>query len=126
MRDAARAGQRSTATHLKYLEREGVTPEGQARGGRGDRHQFRFIVSAEDGVELKDLKSFTRDLMAQMDQDMGTRLEWVAVAHWNTEHPHTHVVLRGKAQIGRDPIIAREYITHGMFTVDALALRCRR
>jgi type IV secretory pathway VirD2 relaxase len=66
-----RAGRRSTATHLKYLEREGVTPDGKRgqacgpihdevdlkefeRRGEGDRHQFRFIVSAEDGAELRD------------------------------------------------------------------------
>ena len=127
----ARAGRRSTATHLKYLEREGVTPDGKRgqaygqirdevdlkefdRRGQGDRHQFRFIVSAEDGAELKDLKSYTRDLMAQMERDLGTRLEWVAVDHWDTGHPHSHVVLRGKAQNGQDLIIAREYITHGM------------
>jgi type IV secretory pathway VirD2 relaxase len=127
----ARASPRSTSTHLRYLEREGVTPDGKAgraygptqdevdlkefeRRGQGDRHQFRFIVSAEDGVELKDLKSFTRDLMAEMERDFGTRLEWIAVDHWDTEHPHTHVVLRGKTDHGQDLIIAREYITHGM------------
>lgn len=52
--------------------------------------------------------------MAQMEGDLGTRLEWVAVDHWDTGHPHSHVVLRGKAQKGQDLIIAREYITHGM------------
>jgi type IV secretory pathway VirD2 relaxase len=127
----ARAGARSTATHLRYLERDGVTPDGKAgraygpiqdevdrkefeRRGQRDRHQFRFIVSAEDGVELKDLKTFTRHLMAQMERDFGTRLEWIAVDHWDTEHPHTHVVLRGRTARGQDLIIAREYITHGM------------
>jgi len=76
----ARASARSTSTHLRYLEREGVTPEGNAgqaygatqdevdlkefeRQGQRDRHQFRFIVSAEDGVELKDLKAFTRHFL---------------------------------------------------------------
>ena len=109
----ARVGRRSTATHLKYLEREGVTPDGERgraygqirdevdlkefeRRGQGDRHQFRFIISAEDGAELKDLKSYTRDLMAQMERDLGTQLEWVAVDHWDSGHPHSHVVLRGK------------------------------
>jgi type IV secretory pathway VirD2 relaxase len=127
----AKAGRRSTPTHLRYLERDGTTPEGERgaaygplhdqvdtdefeRRGRGDRHQFRFIVSAEDGAELKDLKGFTRDLMGQMERDLGTRLEWVAVDHWDTEHPHTHIVLRGKDQNGKDLIIAREYIGYGM------------
>ncbi len=127
----AQAGRRSTPMHLRYLERDGTTPDGE-RGraygpiddevdnddfeqrGRGDRHQFRFIVSAEDGTELKDLKGFTRDLMGQMERDLGTRLDWIAVDHWDTEHPHTHIVLRGKDQTGKDLIIAREYIGYGM------------
>ena len=126
-----RAGAHSTTTHLRYLEREGVTPEGgpgRAYGqtldevdlkefesrGRGDRHQFRFIVSAEDGAELGDLKGYTRELMGHMERDLGTRLDWVAVDHWDTGHPHTHIVLRGKDEKGRDLIIDREYIAHGM------------
>lgn len=126
-----RAGQRSTATHLRYLEREGVGRDGepgQAYGpltdhadleafsarGQEDRHQFRFIVSPEDAESLEALRIFTRHLMARVEQDLGTRLDWVAVDHWNTDNPHTHVVLRGKDETGRDLIISRDYIAHGM------------
>jgi type IV secretory pathway VirD2 relaxase len=49
-----------------------------------------------------------------MEEDLGTKLDWVAVDHHNTGHPHTHVVLRGRDELDRDLIIAREYITHGM------------
>src|SRR3546814_2753273 len=66
------AGARSTVTHLRYIEREGVGREGAPgraystatdeadlaafeERGRGDRHQFRFIVSHADGAELGDL-----------------------------------------------------------------------
>jgi type IV secretory pathway VirD2 relaxase len=52
--------------------------------------------------------------MAQMEVDLGTRLDWVAVDHWDTDNPHTHVVLRGRHEAGHDLVIAREYITHGM------------
>lgn len=117
--------------HLRYLQRDGVTREGlpgdlydaahdRADGdaflGRcdGDRHQFRFIVAAEDAVEYADLKDFTRRLMQQMEQDLESKLEWVAVDHYNTGHPHTHIVLRGKDDHARDLIIAREYLSHGM------------
>jgi hypothetical protein len=41
-----------------------------------NRHQFRFIVSAEDGTELGDLKSFVRDLMRQLEHDLATGLDW--------------------------------------------------
>ena len=53
----------------------------------GDRHQFRFIVSAESGCEYDDLKPLTRRLMVQVEQDLGTKLDWVAVDHYNTGHP---------------------------------------
>ncbi|WP_186072190.1 relaxase/mobilization nuclease and DUF3363 domain-containing protein [Burkholderia gladioli] len=127
----AKAGPRSTAAHLRYIEREGVDRQGgpgHAYGpttdeadtkafeerGREDRHQFRFIVSPEDAEQLDDLRTYTRHLMARMEADLGTRLEWVAVDHWNTDNPHTHVVLRGKDDTGKDLIISRDYIAEGM------------
>jgi len=125
------ASGKSTVQHLRYIEREGVDRQGgqgQAYGaitdeadtaafeerGRGDRHQFRFIVSPEDAEQLEDLRTYTRHLMARMEADLGTRLDWVAVDHWNTDNPHTHVVLRGKDDTGKDLIISQEYITRGM------------
>ena len=68
----------------------------------------------EDGDRLTDLRSFTRDVMGQMEQDLGTELEWVAVDHFNTSHPHSHVVIRGKDEAGNDIIIAQDYITDGV------------
>ncbi|MBG6570350.1 relaxase/mobilization nuclease and DUF3363 domain-containing protein [Pseudomonas aeruginosa] len=125
------AGQRSTLSHLRYIERDGVSREGdpgQAYGpltdqadlnafeerGRDDRHQFRFIVSPEDAEPLDDLRTYTRHLMIRMEADLGTRLDWVAVDHWNTDNPHTHIVLRGKDDTGKDLVIARDYIAEGM------------
>ncbi|GAO23977.1 TPA: DUF3363 domain-containing protein [Burkholderia contaminans] len=125
------ASGRSTVGHLRYIEREGVGRDGEpghAYGaatdeadtaafeerGRGDRHQFRFIVSPEDAEQLEDLRTYTRHLMPRMEADLGTRLDWVAVDHWNTDNPHTHVVLRGKDDTGKDLIISQEYITRGM------------
>jgi type IV secretory pathway VirD2 relaxase len=117
--------------HLRYVQRDGVTREGApgelydkghdradgkafAERGKGDRHQFRFIVSAEDSAELADLKPFVRDLMRQVEIDLGTRLDWVAADHFNTGHPHSHIVLRGKDDLGRDLVIARDYVAYGM------------
>src|SRR3546814_14730372 len=80
----------------------------------GDRHQFRFIVSAEDAAEYDELKGFTRRLMRQMEDDLGTRLDWMAVDHYNTGHPHTHVVLRGRDAQATDPVIARDYLARGL------------
>ena len=80
---------------------------------QGDRHHFRFIVSPDDAMELSDLRAFTRDLMAQMSRDLGTKIDWVAIDHWNTEHPHIHVLARGRADDGADLVISRDYISRG-------------
>lgn len=129
VRHSARSA--SLAAHLTYLRREGVTRDGEkarlfgpggedadpkAFAGRceSDRHHFRFIVSPDDATEMADLKSFTRDLVGQMEKDLGTRLDWVAVDHWNTEHPHVHLIVRGVRDDGQDLVISRDYIKEGM------------
>ncbi|MEP7457624.1 DUF3363 domain-containing protein [Phyllobacterium sp. SB3] len=119
------------STHLNYLQRDGVTRDGEkarlfgpdgdgadakdfAARAEGDRHHFRFIVSPDDAVEMSDLKGFARDLVTQMEKDLGTKLEWVAVDHWNTEHPHVHLIVRGVRDDGSDLVISRDYIKEGM------------
>jgi hypothetical protein len=126
-RGAARGRQfvsaKAVDAHLRYLERDGVTKDGEKGQvysaerdvedgrafldrGREDRHQFRLIVSAEDGPELSDLSITTRDLMRQMEADLGTKLDWIAVDHYNTGHPHTHILLRGVTEDGKTLNIA--------------------
>ena len=119
------------APHLGYLRREGVTRDGEkarlfgpetedadpkafAERCKDDRHHFRFIVSPEDAADLTDLKGFTRDLVGQMEKDLGSKLDWVAVDHWNTQHPHLHIIVRGVADDGQDLVISRDYIKEGM------------
>lgn len=116
--------------HLRYIQRDGVTrdgspgklygpgsdrADGQAFLERSncDRHQFRFIVSAEDGAEYPDLRPYVRRLMTQAEHDLGTKLDWVAVDHFNTDQPHSHIILRGVDERGENLVIAREYIAHG-------------
>src|SRR5579885_590060 len=117
--------------HIAYLKREGVTRDGaparmfDAAGSetderafaercKDDRHHFRFIVSPEDAAEIGDLKTFTRELVADMERDLGTRLDWIAVDHWNTDNPHVHLLIRGRADDGQDLVISRDYISRGI------------
>jgi type IV secretory pathway VirD2 relaxase len=117
--------------HMRYIQRDGVDRSGEpgklygpdadeVDGGQftercnGDRHQFRIIVSPDEGDKLQDLKPFVRDLMQQMERDLETKLDWVAVDHYNTGHPHAHIVIRGKDDRGHDLIMARDYVTHGI------------
>ena len=75
--------------------------------------QSLFNVSPEDGAELQELRTYTRHLVNRMEADLGTRLDWVAVDHWNTDNPHTHLIVRGRDDTGKDLIIAGDYIAHG-------------
>ncbi len=117
--------------HLKYIVRDGVTREGalgrpyDAQGDRvdtdafldrsaNDPHQFRFVVSADDAGQLSDLKPFVRGLLSQMERDLDTKLDWIAVDHFNTGHPHTHIVIRGRDDQDRDLVMARDYIGFGV------------
>lgn len=129
-----RIGGRSMAplsAHVAYLKREGVTRDGSparmfdAAGDtaddrgftdrcKDDRHHFRIIVSPEHAGELTDLREYTRDLVRQMEADLGTRLDWVAVDHWNTDNPHVHLLVRGQTDQGTDLVMARDYISHGL------------
>jgi len=129
----SRGGRRMAplSAHIAYLKREGVTRDGSptrmfdAEGDRADdrgfaerckddRHHFRVIVSPEDAAELTDLRDYTRDLMRQMEADLGTRLDWVAVDHWNTDNPHVHLLVRGRSDQGGDLVISRDYISHNL------------
>lgn len=126
-----RGGLGAARAHLRYIQRDGVTLEGekgllygpdtdQLDGktfidrSEADPHQFRIIVAAEDGGEFRDLKPFIRSLMAQAEKDLGTKLDWVAVDHFNTGHPHTHIVICGRDDKGGDLVIARDYISQGL------------
>jgi type IV secretory pathway VirD2 relaxase len=115
---------------MAYLKRDGVTRDGTdarmfdassevaderafTERGKDDRHHFRFIISPEDAAELENLRTFTRELLGDVERDLGTKLDWVAVDHWNTDNPHVHVLIRGRTDDGEDLVISRAYISRG-------------
>jgi type IV secretory pathway VirD2 relaxase len=63
---------------------------------------------------MTDLRAFARELVADMERDLGTKLDWIAVDHYNTDNPHVHLLIRGKAEDGRDLVISRDYISRGI------------
>jgi type IV secretory pathway VirD2 relaxase len=122
-------GARAAVLHLRYIERDGVEKDGSKgvlydatgrasaeafeRPRAGEKHQFRIIVSPEDAAEL-DLTLYVRRVMAQVEQDLGRKVEWAAVNHYNTEHPHAHLVIRGVDREGRELRLERSYISNGL------------
>jgi type IV secretory pathway VirD2 relaxase len=124
------SGRRAAALHLTYIERDGVEQDGSPGRLYGpeasadirvvlradldaEKRQFRFIVSPEEMGDV-DLTSFTRRLVAQMEHDLGRKLVWGAVNHWNTDNPHVHIVVRGLDADGHDLTIDGRYIATGV------------
>jgi type IV secretory pathway VirD2 relaxase len=119
--------------HGRYLARESATFEDHAKAvgfskgnevvdiagqlanwqAAGDLQFWKLIVSPEFGDRI-DLSRLTRDLVRQMEKDLGAELQWVAVEHHNTEHPHVHVVIRGVTDTGETLRLNREYVKQGI------------
>lgn len=79
----------------------------------GDELMWKFIISPEFGDRI-DAERLTRELMERMERDLGTRLEWVAVTHHNTDHKHVHVALRGVDVHGKEFRLSPEYVKNGI------------
>jgi hypothetical protein len=113
--------------HGRYLARESATAGNSNAvgfsGGRsgidvarelehwqssGDPRIWKVILSPEFG-ERMDLERLTGDLVGRLVVDLGSDLEWVAVTHHNTEHPHVHLAKRGGRCDGEPLQFRREY-----------------
>jgi type IV secretory pathway VirD2 relaxase len=117
--------------HGRYIARESAAGESKAVGFDQEQHGidvisalgrwqavqdarlWKIIISPEFGERL-DLTRLTRDLMGRLEKDLHVQFEWVAVAHFNTEHPHVHVALRGVGRNGEEIRLARDYVKTGM------------
>src|SRR5438132_689154 len=138
------------AAHGTYLARDGARREGEEDRGfdavrsdvdltstprgwqkAGDVRLWKVIVSPEHGARL-DLPAHTRALVVQMERDLGTPLEWAAIDHYNTGHPHVHLLVRGRDSEGRPLEIAPTYIKTGLrvrseeLATDVLGFRSER
>jgi len=122
--------------HGRYLARESATIEANPKAvgfsadnqkidisneldrwqSAGDPLLWKLIVSPEFG-DRADLPRLTREMMQRVAEDLNTDVEWVAVAHHNTEHPHVHIALRGITADGRPLRLDRDYIKNGLRNV---------
>ncbi len=119
------------AAHARYLSREGAQRE-QGKGlgfdaeregidipalvrdwEKNDELLWRFIVSPEDAGRI-DLTEHARGLVGQMERDLGTKLQWVAIDHHNTDDAHVHLLVRGVRDDGSPLQIGRDYLRRGM------------
>jgi Protein of unknown function (DUF3363) len=122
-------GKKAAKLNLRYLERDGVQQDGSpgklygedgpverrdfAKDLEGEEHQFRLMLSPEDGHELE-LEEYVRTYMARIEKDLGQKLRWAAANHYNTDEPHAHIVIRGIDANGAEVRMGREYVAHGL------------
>jgi len=88
----------------------------------GHSHVTAYIGGflSPDDADLIDVREHVRKVMAQMEKDLGTKLQWVAVEHDNTPRRHAHILLRGvRQEYDRDGrcvtlTLPREYVAYGI------------
>jgi hypothetical protein len=125
---------KALAQHVSYLAREGAGQDGvdagfydldgsrnaeevgaQCAGWEQDRHHFRLIISAEHGDKIDDMDAYVKGVMEKVSLDLKEpSLEWVAVNHYDTDQPHSHIMMRGKRANGKDLVMPRSYVSHGL------------
>jgi len=79
----------------------------------GDPRLWKIILSPEFGEQL-DMQQLARGVMARVEKEIGAGVEWVAVAHYNTGHPHVHIAMRGIDRQGREIRLPKEFVQHGI------------
>lgn len=118
-------------SHGRYLQREGAQKEQEKGIGfdekneniniadklnqwqeAGDPRFWKVIISPDLGHKI-DLKTHVKELMKQVERDFSTKLEWVAIDHYNTTQHHAHIVIRGRDKAGKDFEIDPSYIKNG-------------
>jgi hypothetical protein len=82
---------------------------------QSDPHRFTVVVSFPEFPQLPhfDRTAFIHQYMRQVERDVRTPLEWMAANHYDTAHPHTHIVLRGVSQ-GEDLYMKPGYFKYGL------------
>lgn len=117
--------------HGRYLSRESATTSTDQPGFNAEERSidlmttlarwqqegyprlFKLIISPEFG-ERVDMEKLASDVMRRVAFDLRTPLQWVAVIHRNTDHPHIHIALRGIETDGAELRLSREYVKTGI------------
>ena len=102
----------------EYLVREGTDIDGgraklygtdleEYRENMVDRNFRIFLPPQSNRIDLKDL---TEKFVKTLEQRTGYKFYWQAANHYNTAHPHAHILINGKDQYGREVEIPRDIV----------------
>lgn len=102
----------------RYLPREGAGKDGERPFLFGDSKEtyqdkmvaknFRIFLSP--GKTDISQQVLTRTFMKKLELQTGYKFTWLAASHYNTAHPHTHILINGIDKEGRDVFFSRDLI----------------
>jgi hypothetical protein len=102
----------------KYLVREGTDIDGSRAKRYGtdieeyrnnlDAKNFRIFLSPQSNTV--DLKALTERFVNQLEMQTGYNLHWAAANHYNTAHPHAHLLINGVDKNGKEVRLPRDVI----------------
>jgi hypothetical protein len=78
----------------------------------GDKRVFKIILSPEDANV--DFQRTAAEMVAQIEQHTGAPVEWGGVVHRNTDHPHAHIIVRGRLPSGEPLKLPPALIRRGL------------
>jgi hypothetical protein len=78
----------------------------------GDKRIFKIILSPEDSNV--DFQRTAADMVARIEHNTGTSVEWGGVVHRNTDHPHVHIIMRGRQTSGEPLKLPPDLIRRGL------------
>jgi hypothetical protein len=78
----------------------------------GDQRIFKVIISPEDSDV--DFQRTASDMIARIQQHTGAPVEWAGVVHRNTDHPHAHLIVRGRLPSGESLQLPPMLIRRGL------------
>ena len=110
-----RAGAGADGQRAELFTRVGqaVDREAFVTRSQGDPPAWTIIVSPGNGL---DMTRYVRELMTQVELDLGKKLDYIAATHRNTKYTHSHILMRGKDRDGHAFRLPREYLSHGLRT----------
>src|ERR1035437_5997213 len=109
--EAGKDGERAV---LFSAREEGADKNDFVARCEGDRHHWRFIISPENGHQIEDFQGYIRGIMGRVEEDLGTKLDWLSAVHYDTDDIHAHVIVRGRTERGQDLVIGQDYIKEGI------------
>ena len=102
----------------KYLIMEGKGIDGEAPNLFGTELEtyrenmtgknFRIFLSPESSqIDIKDL---AEKFMVKLERQTGYRLYWQGACHYDTAHPHAHLLINGVDKTGREVYIPKDIV----------------